>query len=137
VTTSNFARNSNNPKAIAISRGIPNFYRGLSFPKLAPTWAMLDMTDEDYDERFSHILEELDAKEVYEQLKDAVLLCWESPNVKCHRRMVAEWFERELGVVVTEEGFERSDVLPYAVMPHKGEKPGPKTSGGRQGMLLF
>ena len=24
---------------------------------------------------------------------DAILLCWESFNVRCHRRLVAEWLE--------------------------------------------
>lgn len=33
---------------------------------------------------------------------DVVLLCYEKPGQFCHRRLVAEWFEQELGLVVPE-----------------------------------
>ncbi len=37
---------------------------------------------------------------------EPVLLCWERPpfseTVWCHRRMVAAWLERELGLIVPE-----------------------------------
>jgi len=36
--------------------------------------------------------------------EDAILLCWENSGVFCHRRLVAEWFEEELGVSVPEVG---------------------------------
>ncbi|MCL6442574.1 MAG: DUF488 domain-containing protein, partial [Alicyclobacillus sp.] len=50
----------------------------------------------------------------YEELgENAVLLCYEKHNDWCHRRMVADWFEKELGVVVPELGFDRSETLPY------------------------
>ena len=37
---------------------------------------------------------------------EAILLCWEPPGAFCHRRLVAEWLERSLGIVVPELGFE-------------------------------
>ena len=41
-------------------------------------------------------LDSLDAKQVAEELgPDAILLCWESFNVLCHRRLVAEWLEQK------------------------------------------
>lgn len=49
------------------------------------------------------VLDKLDAKQVYEELgENAVLLCWERPEKFCHRRMVARWLEKELGVKITE-----------------------------------
>ena len=54
-------------------------------------------------------LAKLDAAKVYDDLKDCVLVCFESPKDLasgkkfCHRRMVAGWIETELGIVVPEE----------------------------------
>lgn len=60
----------------------------------------------------------LDAREVWGQIQGdrAVLLCWEGRNVWCHRRMVAEWFESQLQVVVSEFGLDRSEITPYREM---------------------
>lgn len=33
---------------------------------------------------------------------DAILLCWEPAGQFCHRRLVAEWLETSLGIVVPE-----------------------------------
>ena len=89
---------------------------------------MLHASKEEFDNFFYEKLSKLDAKQVYNEIvsnfgEDAVLLCWESPNIRCHRRIVAEWFEKELGIVVPEFGFERSAIIPYSEMMDKGEKP--------------
>jgi len=48
-------------------------------------------------------LDVLDAKKVYEELgEDSILLCWEKSGDFCHRRLVAEWLEKELNVKVNE-----------------------------------
>jgi len=41
--------------------------------------------------------------EIYEQLKDNILCCWEKDGSKCHRRYAAEWFESKLsGIEIPE-----------------------------------
>jgi hypothetical protein len=115
---------------VAISRGIPVWFSGRREQSLAPSWAMLKMPPAEYDEHFAHLLATLDPRTVYEQLgEQAVLLCWERPNVRCHRRLVAEWLERALGVVIPEFGLERRESLPFAAQPPK--------RAGRSGRSLF
>jgi len=121
--TSCFARIKQIPadlEPVCIARGKPAWYKGRVDLRLAPTWDMLKMSLEGYNEHFDAILAALDARALYDELGDrAVLLCWEAPNVCCHRRRVAEWFESELGVVVPELGLERAEVLAYAEAPLK------------------
>jgi hypothetical protein len=50
---------------------------------------------------------------------DAILLCWESFNVRCHRRLVAEWLEDKLGIIVPELGHERAESVPFSEQPSK------------------
>lgn len=128
ITTSNFARSGRNPNAVAISIGVPRGWFGRRYFKLAPPRTMLHASKEEFDNFFYQKLSELDAKQVYNEIvtnfgPDSILLCWESPNIRCHRRIVAEWFESELGIVVPEFGFDRSAIIPYSEMLDKGEKP--------------
>jgi hypothetical protein len=65
-----------------------------------------------YCELYAEQLSRLDPTRVWEDLHDLVaphepvLLCWERlvGGEQCHRRLVAEWFERTLGVIVPEVG---------------------------------
>lgn len=121
--TSNFARMKKIEaplEPVAISRGIPTWFKGRRELILAPTWAMLQAgwTMQEFAERFRERLDKLDPGEVVERLTDnAVLLCWERPAVKCHRRIVADWLHDTLGLVVPELHLgtvARFDVLPDA-----------------------
>lgn len=128
IQTSNFARCGRNPKAVAISIGVPKGWIGKRYLKLAPPKNMLYASKEDFDSFYFSKLEAMDAQQVYNELIDrfgdeVILLCWEAPNIRCHRRIVAEWFETKLGIIVPEFGFERSAIKPYAQMLRKGEKP--------------
>jgi hypothetical protein len=108
------------PGRIVISRGFP---RDLGpgykiFRALAPgEWFKLPeykASQDKFRERyFREILAPLNARQIYDHLHtlvgkniEPVLLCWEydpsKPNEWCHRRMVADWFEKELGVSVPE-----------------------------------
>jgi hypothetical protein len=110
---------------VAISAGVPRWFRGRRYPQLAPTRAMLKMTKVEYDRLFDAILARLDPKQVAQDLGEgAVLLCWEKPGQRCHRRRVAEWLEEALGIEVPELGFERAATLSYHAMPStlKAEK---------------
>jgi hypothetical protein len=107
--------------AVSISIGVPSWYRGVQYKKVAPRRDMLKMPREEYDFHFGLILKGLDPEVVYQDLlcmggNDPILLCWEKPNVWCHRRRVAEWLEESLPIEITEFGLLRSKVLPYQDM---------------------
>ena len=103
---------------VAISVGIPAWYKGRREERLAPTRPMLKMSRREYDPQFRAILERLDPRELYESLgANAVLLCWEKPNLWCHRRLVAEWLEQALSIEVPELGLKRCEVLAYHELP--------------------
>jgi hypothetical protein len=106
--TSNFANVKRLPHHLApigIAVKPPVWWHGRNEPRLAPTLPMLRMEPAEYDKHFAAILAALDPEQLYAELGDnAVLLCWEKPGKRCHRRMVAEWFETYLGVEVPEYG---------------------------------
>jgi hypothetical protein len=122
---------------VSIARGSPRGFAGRKELRLAPTWAMLKMTKPDYDARFAEMLAKLDPAEVYHLLgENAVLLCWEKPGDACHRRLVAEWLERHLGIEVPEFGLARLSSLPYDEMPWV-TKCGPAIGWPTQGKCLW
>ncbi|MBY0077924.1 hypothetical protein H7K13_23640 [Priestia aryabhattai] len=117
IYTSNYASIKKLPAhltPVSISVGVPKWFKGAVDKRLAPTWVMMKKPREVYDSMFADALSKLDAERVLNQLpENPVLLCYESHNDWCHRRMVAEWFENELGIVVPEYGFERDQTFPY------------------------
>jgi hypothetical protein len=116
--TSNFSRLRRIPNSlrpVLIARGTPRWFRGPRYEALAPEWEWLRATREEYDRAFRRRLDQLDPHRVFEELgEDAVLLCWCKHNAGCHRRLVAEWLEESLGIVIPELGYPRSDCRPYA-----------------------
>jgi hypothetical protein len=132
--TSNFAnlkRLTTELRPVAICLGQPRWYHGAVELRLSPRdRATLKLPREEFDATFAGFLAELDAGKMWHELGDnAVLLCWEPPNTYCHRRAVAEWFERELGHVVPEFGFVREQILRYQDLPWspKARKPRKET----------
>jgi Protein of unknown function, DUF488 len=119
ITTSNFAKSGKHQDAVAISQGVPRFYRVKRYLPLAPPrWLLKAKDPELFDREYRKQLELLDAKQVAEELgPDAILLCWESFDVRCHRRLVAEWLEEKLGIVVPELGHERAESIPFSEQP--------------------
>jgi len=124
ITTSNFASSASHPDAVAISRGVPRFYKGRRYLALAPPgWLLKAKEPELFDREYRKQLAALDAKQVAEELgSNAILLCWESFNVRCHRRLVAEWLEQALGLEIPELGHKRSDSIPFSEQPGKPKK---------------
>ena len=63
-----------------------------------------DQIDEaQYEKQYrERVLSKLDPQKTYDALRDKVLLCWEDPGLFCHRRIVAEWLQENLGVEVPE-----------------------------------
>lgn len=120
MKTSSWKEYRDNDGAVRISVGAPRFVKGSGklpyFSELAPLRAWLKLERADYEEKFKKKLAQLNAQELYDRIvekvapHEPVLLCFEQPpfndNNWCHRRMVAEWFEAELNVKVSEIGFE-------------------------------
>jgi len=129
MTTGSFRNCARLYGAVSISSGVPDFFRGPQYRKVAPRWDMLKLSREEYDYEFGLILEKLNPEEVYRDLmvlgnNKPILLCWEKPNTWCHRRRVAEWLENGLtDIEIAEYGLSRSEVLPYFPPPeHIGPK---------------
>ena len=135
ITTSNFAKSGKDPEAVAVSRGVPRFYKGKRYMPLAPPrWLLKAKDPELFDREYRKQLDALDARQVAEDLgPDAILLCWESFNVRCHRRLVAEWLEEKLGIVVPELGHGRSESIPFREQPSKWDV---EPKAARQTMLF-
>lgn len=98
---------------IAICGGIPNWYKGLWYKKLAPKWSFFNewkngaehKGDNDYYiHHFNNeVLDKLSVSLVVEDLqkiantKDTdkiILLCYEKPGDFCHRHLVADWLTK-------------------------------------------
>lgn len=105
MLTSCFGVSASHPNAVAISRGVPRWYKGRTYMPLAPSWALIKVRDEaEYTRRYKiEVLARLDPRKVADDLgADAVLLCWERPGEFCHRRLVAAWLKETLGMDVLE-----------------------------------
>lgn len=126
IYTSYYANVRNLPpemKPIGISVGKNKWFEGPYDLRLAPTWAMMKSPRGVYDSLFFKQLAKLDAKKIYDELPDnAVLLCYEVYNDWCHRRAVAEWLERELGIEVCEHGLKREESFPYSECCERNKK---------------
>lgn len=97
---------------VSISRGEPRQRLPFSYRRLralAPenqTWAHKD--EEAFRLSYLCQLEEIGAAVILDHLADlsgglpSILLCWERPGDVCHRRYVADFIEREAGIVVPE-----------------------------------
>ena len=118
MQTSSFSLFKASPGAIRIARGAPRWLRGgRAMPyveELSPEWPWMKMPKADYDRLFHARLDGLDPQEIWDRCHslvhpyEPVLLCYEKAplheNNWCHRRMVAEWIETHLEVVVPEFG---------------------------------
>ncbi|HKB37624.1 MAG TPA: DUF488 family protein [Gemmataceae bacterium] len=104
---------------VAISRGIPRWFKGRRELRLAPAREKLWIPDAEFVAYYDDLLNSLDPRQLWEDLteggrKAACLLCWEKPGEPCHRQTVAEWFERHLGIVVPEWGGDIDSAPPHA-----------------------
>lgn len=98
---------------IAICGGIPNWYKGLWYKKLAPKWSFFNEwkngTEHKGDNDYyichfnNEVLDKLSVSLVVEDLqkiantKDTdkiILLCYEKPGDFCHRHLVADWLTK-------------------------------------------
>jgi uncharacterized protein (DUF488 family) len=94
---------------ISIAR-FNRFFTGKKYPNLAPHPSWLKDSEQVYRPKFEALLDKLSPAEVLEDLeklsdsKDVVLLCYEKPGEFCHRHMVADWLQKQLGIEIKELG---------------------------------
>lgn len=107
--------NKYNTYSISKDRGKDAFYEGNCYLALAPkesffrVWCnntgKIDQMENNkyYIREFYHqILKNLDPKEIYEQLDNSILLCYEDNTQFCHRHLVSAWLELFLDIQVPE-----------------------------------
>lgn len=114
IYTSYFAKLKSLPDNIipvSICAKAPNWYTGLQYKKLAPSYDLLMKWKEThnecyYVERFTkEVLDNLNAVDVILDLSrmvysfnigedDICLLCYEKPSDFCHRHLVADWLNK-------------------------------------------
>ena len=63
------------------------------------------------NEFYDQILSKLDPKEVYNELDNSILLCYEDSNDFCHRHLVSAWFELFLDVKVDEVNIINNELI--------------------------
>ncbi len=102
MKTSYFAK-YRGPNGVSIALKTPPGFKGGFYPKLAPMpWILAEYKQTGDEQAFREayereVLQHVDPFTVWEDLKEKVLLCWEGPGKFCHRRLVAEWLENNLG----------------------------------------
>ena len=98
---------------ISISGKAPDFYNGIEYKRFAPSWSIYNnykngnIDEFGYTERYKkEILDKLNPVEIKQFLtsfdKDIILLCYEKQGDFCHRHLVADWIESNLGIKVEE-----------------------------------
>jgi hypothetical protein len=106
---------------VAISISVPIGYTGAQFPALAPDKNTFyskksgEIDETQYEKQYrERVLANLDASDIYDIFSNSVLLCWENPVFDndgkiinkdrgfCHRYIVSQWIEEELGIEVPE-----------------------------------
>jgi uncharacterized protein YeaO (DUF488 family) len=113
MNTSYFAKVKDNPNAVAITAYRPKWWKGRYCKELAPPWDMVEaykmgkITWIQYVWGYTqNVLDRLDPQKIYDMLgQDAIITCYESmqkPGDHCHRFIVANWFNKELGIEVKE-----------------------------------
>jgi len=108
MKTSNF-KIYKGDKGVAICIYPPLDWADARFPALEPPRKLFfarkaeQITQEEYEKRYKEeVLSNLDPQQIYDILKDQVLLCWENPGEFCHRRIVAKWIKEKLDIEVPE-----------------------------------
>lgn len=96
ILTSYYAKNlPEGVEGIAISVGLPRWWRGKTYTALAPRREWLKLPPEEYDPLFNALLGRLEPALVYRELvelaapKTPCLLCWCGPKAvaACHRSL--------------------------------------------------
>jgi uncharacterized protein (DUF488 family) len=112
IYTGNFANAKKYREAgletISIAR-FNRYYTGRKYEKLAPPAEIIHIPEKEYVPLYKDmVLSRLKATEAIKDLRvlaegrDVILLCYEKAGDFCHRRLVADWIEKETGQEVVE-----------------------------------
>lgn len=107
---------------VSIARWLPKWYNGIALKNVAPTPSMLkdDITRDEYIARYKAMIKNVNAKEFIETLsyftkgQPCALLCYEKPNEFCHRHLLAEYLNKELGLNIQEFNLNTGKEIPKA-----------------------
>ena len=114
IYTSYFAKLKSLPSdimPISICGKVPDWYKGAQYKKLAPKYDFFMEWKRNHDNDYyikcfkEQVLDKLSPHAIVTELyvlsqgKDVALICYEKPSDFCHRRLVAEWLNKN--------GFER------------------------------
>ena len=125
-TSSHSSWQSNKYTTYAISgnRGRDANYQGYCYPKLAPKLSFWKIWHDNIgkipeeenniyyvQEYWNQVLSKLDPEQVYSELDNSILLCYEPNTEFCHRHIVAAWLEILLGVEVPEVKIKDDQIL--------------------------
>ena len=102
---------------LSISRTKPEFVKScIDIPQLFPSDKILwdhkkgKIDDMEYTSKYLDQLNELGIDRIIKMIQifgdNVVLLCWESPEKFCHRHILADYINKNSGVVVEEFGKE-------------------------------
>lgn len=102
---------------LSISRTKPEFAKScIDIPQLFPSDKILwdykkgKIDDMEYTSKYLDQLNELGVDKIIKMIQifgdNVVLLCWESPEKFCHRHILADYINKNSGVVVEEFGKE-------------------------------
>ena len=102
--------------SISGDRGMDAKYKGKCYPRLAPKYDFWRIWHDNIgkipekennlyyiEQYYERVLSKLDPEEVYNDLEDTTLLCYEDANEFCHRHIVAAWFELLLDKKIPEQ----------------------------------
>lgn len=126
IGTSNFKISGTKPNAISIAQSARTF-KGETYMPLVPPNSPVNivkeyragrMTADKYAEIYkAEVLDKLDPVKVAADLNGKILLCHEDPGRFCHRRLVADWLHKTLGIDVPESGVD--SVQPQSCKPKR------------------
>ena len=111
----NYNSNLYSTFAISGNRGRDANYEGKCFPKLAPKLSFFKIWHDNIgviseeennkyyiEEYYKQVLSNLNPEEIYRELENSILLCYEDSKEFCHRHIVAAWFKILLDIEVPE-----------------------------------
>lgn len=95
---------------IGIARWKPRFYNGVNMFSVAPTRYMLSDAcgQEEYIKLYNEILRSRGAQNILNEIesiakgRNVALLCYEKPGDFCHRHLLADFLNKELGLNISE-----------------------------------
>ena len=107
---------------LSISRTKPEFAKScIDIPQLFPSDKILwdhkkgKIDEMEYTSKYLDQLNELGADRIIKMIQifgdNVVLLCWESPEKFCHRHILADYINKNSGVIVEEFGKEKGILL--------------------------